>query len=521
MMISKWMRYKRLAGAAMIAAAALVMQPMDMASAAELSIQEAVDLAIAQNTSLRITEKGEETARAELKSARGQNSFEVTGSGNVTDSKVNDNRNTGSGGASLSVGLPVYTGGKNEANIKSAEIGVDAARLTTERARENLRLSVVKAYYDVLESKRTVDIDQESVDNYQAHLDNVEQLYRAGSKAKLDVLRSSVELANARQTLIKAQSDYNVNVVTLKNLLRMDQNEPLTLTEDFKFTPFHPRMEACLGYAFINRKDLIVDQYTLRQKELAIDMAKAGYLPSISISASAGTSQDFYPHEDNSHNYSVGAKLSWSIFDSGVTDAAVDRAKTARDVAQLTLDKDKEDIDLGVRQAYYNMREAQRRLMTTQAAVREAEEDYFITREKYRAGQGIMLDIIDAQLALSTAQLNYISAEYDYARYMATVENEMGLSLGESPNVADEEHAAEMESRIAAHGGLPEDAPPARDYRNAEVIVGDREPDEDRRPKESETEAAKEASSEAENAAESGANENGEEDNNSKNEVTP
>lgn len=68
----------------------------------------------------------------------------------------------------------------------------------------------------------------------------------------------------------------------------------------------------------------------------------------------------------------------------------------------------------------------------------QAEEDYYIAREKYRAGEGLMLDIIDAQEALSTARLNYISAQYDYARYKATVENAMGLGL-----TTDERQAAD------------------------------------------------------------------------------
>ena len=75
------------------------------------------------------------------------------------------------------------------------------------------------------------------------------------------------------------------------------------------------------------------------------------------------------------------------------------------------------------------MREAEKRFNSTQDAVHQAEEDAFIAREKYRAGEGLMLDIIDAQEALSTAKLNHISAQYDYARYKATVENAMGVEL--------------------------------------------------------------------------------------------
>jgi outer membrane protein len=408
---------------------------LPLASCADLSVQEAVDLALAQNTAIKITQKGEDTAKAKLKSACGTNSITLTASGSLALTKQNSVSQETSSGAGITVQLPVYTGGKNEAAIASAEIGWNAALLNTEREKENIRLNVITEYYDVLEAQKTVKVDQESVDNYQAHLTNVQQLYSAGSKARIDVLRSEVELSNARQTLIKAQNTYAIDLSTLKNALRLGSHEQLHLTEDFSYAAFGPEMDACLEYAAAHRKDLIVDQYTLRQKELAVTSAKAGWLPSLSFSVGMDVSHDFQPVSSSSNEYTAGLNLSWNVFDSGVTQAAVDTAETAREVAGLTLQKDKEDVDLAVRQSYYNMKEAEKRFVSTQDAVKEAQEDYYIAREKYRAGEGLMLDIIDAQLALSTAQLNFISAQYDYARYKAAIENNIGLGIGESIDV--------------------------------------------------------------------------------------
>ena len=138
--------------------------------AAALSIQEAVDLALAQNTSLRITEKGEETAKANLKSARGANSFDLGLNGSLTDGRTNNEDRQDNGSLTLRAGLPLYTGGRNQANIESAEIGVDAARLKTERAREDLRLSVIQAYYNVLEAQKKIEIEDGLV--VQSHCHN-------------------------------------------------------------------------------------------------------------------------------------------------------------------------------------------------------------------------------------------------------------------------------------------------------------------------------------------------------------
>ena len=401
-------------------------------SCAALSLDEAIQLALAQNTGLKVTKKGEETAEAKLRQAKGTNGVSASLSDNLSTSKVSGGERNDGNNLNLSGSLPIYSGGKNQANIKSSEIGLDTAKLATERAQENLKLSVIKAYYDALEAQKNIDVNQESVNNYQAHLTNVQQLFSAGSKAKIDVLRSSVELSNAQQTLIKSQNAYEVKLATLRNYLNMDREEPLSLTTDFVYDKFETPMTEAIAYAYGNRKDLLSDEYVVEQKELAIKAAKAGFLPTVKLSVGVGQANDFHPSNGSSQSWSAGIGVNWNIFDSGVTRAQVDEAEVARDVAKLTLEKDRETVDLNLRTAYYNMREAEKRFNSTSEAVNQAEEDYYIATEKYRAGEGLMLDIIDAQLALSTAKLNYISAQYDYARYKAEVENAMGISLTES-----------------------------------------------------------------------------------------
>lgn len=172
---------------------------------------------------------------------------------------------------------------------------MQASKLTTERERENLKLDVIKAYYDALEARRTVDVRQETVDKYQDHYTNVSQLYAAGSKARIDVIRSSVELSNAQQDLIKAQNTYEVDLASLRNYINMDRNEPLTLTSDFSYDRFDIDMDSCIDYAYRNRKDLLVDQYKYDQQDQAVKAAKAGYLPTLKANLGVSGDNDFQP----------------------------------------------------------------------------------------------------------------------------------------------------------------------------------------------------------------------------------
>ncbi len=414
---------------ALILALSCSLWNVSLGSCASLSIDEAVDMAAQRNPEIKIAVKGEEKSLADLNAAKGANGLSVSATSalTITDGATKSFSKDNSNG--ISVTLPLYTGGENELAIENKNLELLSSQLNSARTRENIKLSVIKAYYDVLENQKEVEVDQESVNNYQSHLVNVQQLYSAGSKARVEVLRSEVELSDAKQTLIKAQNSYDIALSTLKNIIKLDRDEPLTLTDDFVYTTFDKAMADCLDYARNNRKDLKQAQLTVDESEKKVKIARAGFLPSVDLTG--GLDWDNQPLPNDKHYaYSAGVKATWDLFDNNVTQSNIKSAQATLEEAQLTLMKDQDDVDLAVRQAYLNMKEAEKRFISTHDAVRKAQEDYYIANEKYKAGDGLMLDIIDAQLALSTAQLNYISAQYDYARYKATVENVMGIEDG-------------------------------------------------------------------------------------------
>ena len=464
MIFTRWIK----AGAPL---AALLLS-MPGAQAADLSLQEAINMALAQNTSLKITQKDEDTAKYALDEAKGDNGFSVTASDSLSTSKSKDAARRDSNSVSVTGKLPLYSGGKNQAKIKKAELGLEAADLETQRAQEDLKLSVIKAYYDALEAKKTIAVRQETVDKYQEHFTNVSQLYAAGSKARIDVIRSQVELSDARQNLIKAENSYEVSLAYLRNQINMNRSEPLTLTTDFSYVSFDKELGGCIDYAYSNRKDLLIDKNKLAQQEQSVKEAKAGYLPSLNLSLGVNQSNQFNPSSSDDYGATATLGLSWNIFDSGVTNAQVRTAQNNLDIARLNLLKDKETIDYNLRQSYYNMREAEKRFNSTQDAVQQAEEDAFIAREKYRAGEGLMLDIIDAQEALSKARLNYISAQYDYARYKAEVENAMGMELTAEEKAAAARLETNADKVMAEPETAAQDAAAASTRKVAEELAG-------------------------------------------------
>ena len=402
-----------------------------VAGATSLSINDAVQMALERNNSIKIADQDTKVATANLKAAKGANGVSVSLSSNLSgsDGAMSSFEKGNSNGISASI--PIYTGKKNELNIDNNEANLLKSQLNLERTKETVRHDTIKAYYDILEAQQNVNINQESVNNYQSHLTDVQNLYAGGAVPRSDLLRSEVALSNAQQSLILAQNTYDINVSTFRNIIKLDRAESVTLTDGFSYTPVKMSLNECLDYALSSRRDAMSAKLDLDIAKNDIDIAKAGYLPTVDFSLSTNWDKQPLP-SSNDYDYRATVSANWNLFDSNITRANIEAAQAEYDKAGYTLSETLDNIDLEVRQAYLNMREAEKRFNSTALAVKQAEEDYFIATEKYRVGEGIILDVIDAELALSQARLNYSSAQYDYARYKASLEYAIGVPEGES-----------------------------------------------------------------------------------------
>lgn len=139
-------------------------------------------------------------------------------------------------------------------------------------------------------------------------------------------------------------------------------------------------LNECLDYALNSRRDAMAAKLDLDIARNDIDIAKAGYLPTVDFSLSTNWDKQPLPSSDD-YDYRATVSANWNLFDSNVTEAQVEAAQANFDRAGYTLSETLDNIDLEVRQAYLNMREAEKRFNSTALAVKQAEEDYFIATE--------------------------------------------------------------------------------------------------------------------------------------------
>lgn len=414
--------------AAYITAGLIFLQhTLSFAAPMELSLQDTITHALKNNPSIHIA--GEDKKRSEFMVDETKAGKKPTVSlGSSYTYQGNSDQDKDSFSNSLRMNWQLYSGGRTEAKIEQAQLGVRNADLNVEKTKQQLILNATTNYFNVLEAKNMVRVNEENVDNLKAHLHIVHAKYQEGVVAKSEVLRAEVEVANAEQNLIKAQNQYDVAVSDLLTTMNMDGDTEIALQGDLTYQADTRTLQEAIAFAKQNRPEAIQAQISVESAQKSVEIAQSNKRPSVSLSASTGWNDRLLPTDDT--NWSVGASASWNIFDAGVTKSQVNQAESSLNKARLELEQTVDSIEQEVRQSYLNMKEAEKRLQTTEVTVNKAKEDLYIAQETYKAGVATNLDVFDAQLALTQAKTNHVQALYDYNVNKAKLDKAMGVTAG-------------------------------------------------------------------------------------------
>jgi Outer membrane protein len=409
-------------------AAIVLMNTPALAAPQELSLKDSIAAAVGNNPSLKIADADKDRAAGGVDEAAGGR-LPTLSLGSTYNRQPGSDFTAASDGVtnSLRLNWQLYNGGRTAGLVDQAKESLKSAELGLDKAEKQVRLDTASAYYSVLQSQNLLSVNKETVQNLQEHLKTAQEKYNVGLVAKADVLRSEVELANAQQNLIKSQNNCELSLAGLKNVMSIDPASDITLTDTLKYDKYDKTLDDSIHLAHDNRPEIAQAAAAVNMAASGVKVAESGKLPTLTFGAAKGWNDSVLP--DNGSDWSVSLAASWNLFDAGVTNAKVHQADAsltkAREQARQTADA----VDLEVRQQYLSMQEAEKRLGTTEVAVSKAEEDLHIAREKYNAGVGTNIDVIDAQLALTQARTNHYQALYDYNVSRAKLIEASGLAV--------------------------------------------------------------------------------------------
>lgn len=460
----------------LLLSAALTMALGQSAFAGEtvaLNLDDAMLRAFQTNPTVSIAQYELDSARASYNAARQSRGVSITASHTTQRGGYDDNivKKTDATGAwtgeywkgignshsnGLTASLPIFTGGKLKGTIKQAKANYQYNQVGVQRTYNEMRSTVTDGYFTMLQADNMQKLSAESVARLEDHLKNVQAQYDVGVVAKVDVLRSQVELANAKQTLIQAENSYQVAEANMNKIVGLPMDTNLKLDNLLVYNAYDQNMDDCLAYAAEHRPELMQAQYNVDAAKGALMVARSGHMPQVAASASQSWSDTNWPGDEKG-NWGVGVNVSMNVFDTGVTLSKIHGAEADLKKAEETYRDTVNAVNLDVRSNYLGLREAEKRISTTKLAVEQADEDYRIAQLRYMSGVGTNTDVLDAQVALTQAKTNYTQALYDYNTSKTALETSIGVPMT-NPATAVKVQAAKTAEAVKATEEKTEEA---------------------------------------------------------------
>lgn len=400
-------------------------------SALALNEVKTVDLALKNNRTAKQSMWAYEAAKSTVSAtAASKNpsvgySYSATRARDATDASSVTER--GTNGFSLSV--PVYTPSVDAA-IDGARYDREGAGASYEEALQTAKLTAISDYYTLIMYRNLVDVAQQSVRDYDGHVTNVQAQYNVGLVASSDVLASRTNLADAQTTLITRQNSADVAETDLNIVIGYPVSTSIeTADKEMRYLPYNVTLEQAKAYALLHRATLVKSAMDVKSAEESVKQAKAGYLPTVSLTAGKNYASDDNYRGTSNNGWSVGANASLDIWDGGSTRNTIKvreaQLESAKEANLAAVDGVLHDVE----SAYLNLRAAEQTISSTKVAVEEGQESFRIASLRYRAGVGSNLDVLDAETSLTTARNNYVQALYNYNIYVATLEQAVGVPL--------------------------------------------------------------------------------------------
>ena len=331
----------------------------------------------------------------------------------------------------LNASVDLFTGFRRGADSRAAKATRTAADASLTDAESQAALTATQQFFDALSAQQLVRVREASVTQAEEQLKLSIAKLHVGSATRSDSLRSLVNLGTAQLALVSAQSSVAGTQATLGRTLGLDGR--VAAVDDSAF------------YSFV----LTVDTAELQQEAMAhspaaqaaeasavaaraqVASAKSTYWPTVALSGSTNWSGSNNTNPDYQlfARRSIALGLSWPIFNRFQREQTIVNRQSSADAADATAADTRRQVQAAVTTQAADLEAARVRIEISRTSVEAAAEDLRVVQERYRVGAATILDVLTSQSALAQAQVDAVTARFDYLKAKAQIEALIGRHL--------------------------------------------------------------------------------------------
>ena len=397
------------------------------------SLRECCDYAVAHNIVVRQQENTCLQQELQLSTSKNQRLPDLSGSvgqnfsfgRGLTANNTYSNTNTSSTSFSIGTTVPLFTGFQIPNQVKMNQLNLEAATADLEKAKNDVRMQVAQAYVQILYCMEIADVAHRQITIDSLQVVRLQTMVDNGKASGAQLSQQCATLANSRLTATQADNNQALAVLTLTQLLELPTADGFAVErpvigEDVQFSI--PSPDIVYAEALGLKPEIVAQQLRLRASNRSIAIARAGYMPTLSLSGGLGSnyyttsnfpSESFGKQLKNNFSQYVGLNLSIPIFNRFQTRNSIRGAKIDQQNQQLALDNARKTLYKEIQQTCLNASAAQSKYESSIAAAQSSYDAFVLMQAKYENGKANITEFNEQKTLYLKSESDLVQARYE------------------------------------------------------------------------------------------------------------
>jgi outer membrane protein len=322
----------------------------------------------------------------------------------------------------LNASWTVWNGNQNHNQVKANKLSEQQAELTVEQTANTIQEKIAQLYVQILYQTEAIDVCRQSLETSQRNEERGREMVEVGKMSKADLAQLSAQRATAEYDLVQAESALANYKLQLKQQLEItgDQSFDIDVTaaNDQQALTTIPAMTDVYEQALLLRPEIKNTELALKASEVQLKIAKAGHLPTVSLTGGLGTStssnnsKEWGQHIQTNFDASAGIGVSIPIFDQRKAKTAVNKANIQRELALLDQQDKQKKLYATIEGFWLDAQTNQQKFRAASATVESEQQSYDLLQEQFNLGLKNIVELMTGKTSLLKAQQNKLQSKY-------------------------------------------------------------------------------------------------------------
>ena len=425
----------------------LALMTMTATAQKKWTMQECIDYAMENNITLQKSKLQKQSATEDLKGAKGAllptlsastnqslgyQPWKDAGVATVTNGTVNAkvDKTYYNGSYAVNAQWTVWNGNKKTNTVKLNQIAEDEAELQTQETANTIQQRIAQIFTQILYLDESVKVNEQMLETAKKNEERGREMVNVGKMSKADLAQLTAQRATDEYNIVEAKSQLLSYKLQLKQLLEItDETEfdvAIPAITDAMVMEEIPALQDVYEQALLTRPEIERSRLAIKSSDVNLSIAKAGWMPSINMTGSLGTSTNSLSNNGwgkqmkTNFDAMAGFSVSMPIFDGRSTKTSVNKAKIQQQSAKLDLLDQQKTLYSDIQDYWLNAQTNQQKYKAASATVESEQQSYDLLSEQFRLGLKNIVELMTGKDNLLSAQQNQLQSKYQtiYNRQM-------------------------------------------------------------------------------------------------------